>query len=111
MKPIPLNVDGANPLGFLTAVGVVRLLSEKRGERHVPDVRLGWAESRRPVLLAQGLQDGAALVGLIADLASRPAPDANAVAAEKKARTIFEEARRKERRKREEILKRRLPRN
>jgi hypothetical protein len=111
MKPIRLNVDGANPLGFLAAVGLVRLLSEKKGERGAPDVRLSWTESRRPVVLAQGVEDGAALVGLIADLASRPAPDATAVEAEKAARSFFEEARRKERKKREEIRKRRLPRD
>jgi hypothetical protein len=111
MKPIPLNVDGANPLGFLTAVGLVRLLSEKKGERGAPDVRLSWTESRRPVVLAQGVADGAALVGLIADLASRPAPDVTAVGAEKEVRSTFEEARRQERKKREEIRKRRLPRD
>lgn len=111
MKPIPLSVDGANPLGFLAAAGVVRLLSEKKGERDAPDVRLSWSESRRPNLLAQGVEDGAALVGLIADLASRLAPDVNAVEVEKGARATFEEARRKERKKRDEIRKRRLPRD
>jgi len=111
MKPILLNVDGANPLGFLVAVGVVRLLSEKKGERAAPDVRLSWSESRRPAVLAQGVEDGAALVGLIADLASRPAPDVTAVEAEKGARSIFEEARRNERKKRDEIRKRHLPRD
>lgn len=111
MKPIPLNVDGANPLGFLTAVGLVRLLSEKEGGEGAPDVRLSWTESRRPVVLAQGVEDAAALVGLIADLSSRPAPDATAVTAEREARSIFEEARRKERKKLDEIRKRRLPRD
>jgi hypothetical protein len=108
MKPIPLNIDGANPLGFLTALGVARLLSERNGGK---DVRLSWTESRRPVVLAPDVEDGAALVALIADLATRPAPDAVAVEAEKQARSIFEEARRQERKKREEIRKRRLPRD
>lgn len=70
MKPIPLNVDGANPLGFLTAVGLVLLLSEKKGEKDAPDVRLSWTGSRRPVVLAPGVEDGAALVALIADIAA-----------------------------------------
>ena len=111
MKPIPLNVDGANPLGFLAAVGLVRLLSDKKGERGAPDVRLSWTESRRPVVSAQGVEDGAALVGLIMDLACRPKPDATAVEAKKAAFSTFKEAERKEKKKHDEIRGRGLPRD
>jgi hypothetical protein len=111
MKPILLNVDGANPLGFLAAVGVVRLLSEKKGERDAPDVRLSWSESRRPVVLAQDVEDDAALVGLIADLATRATPGQADVEAEKRSQSVWRAARKAADDKAKEIKKRRLPRD
>jgi hypothetical protein len=111
MKPIPLAVDGANPLGFLATLGAVQMLAERKGEEGSPHVRLSWTEARRPMLVAQGVEDSESLIQLLADLAGRRAADATAVDAEKTTRTVFEEARRKERKKREEIKKRRLPRD
>jgi hypothetical protein len=111
MKPIPLAIDGANPLGFLAALGAAQLLAERKGEKGPPDVRLSWNEARQPVLVAPGVEDGEALIALLADLARRPAADTTALETEKKARTVFEGARREERKKRDEIKKRRLPRD
>lgn len=111
MKPISLSVDGANPLGFLAAVGLVRLLSEKRSEKDAPDVRLRWTESRRPVVFAPGVEDGRALVALVADLAKRAAPGEAEVEAEKRAQSAWRAAREKADEKAREIKRRRLPRN
>lgn len=111
MRPIPLNVDGANPLGFLAALGAVQLLAERETAEQPPHIRLKWTEARKPVLVAQGIDDSDALVQLIADLARWPAPDTATVETEKAVRSRFEEARRKERKKRDEIRRRRLPRD
>jgi len=111
MKPIPLNVDGANPLGFLTAIGLVRLLSEKKGEKDAPDVRLSWTEARRPLVLAPGVEDGTALVAVITDLARRAAPGQAEVKAEKRAQSAWRAARKEAEEKAKEIKKRRLPRD
>lgn len=111
MKSIPLAIDGANPLGFLAALGAVQMLAERKGGKDSPQVRLSWTDRRQPVLAAQGVEDGEALIQLLADLAGRPAADPAAVETEKATRSSFEEARRKERKKREEIKKRRLPRD
>jgi hypothetical protein len=111
MKPIPLAVDGANPLGFLAALGAAQLLAERNGEKGPPDVRLSWNEARQPVLVAPGVEDGEALIKLLTDLAVRPAADTTAVKCEKKAQALFEAARRKDRKKRDEIRKRHLPRD
>ncbi len=111
MKPIALALDGGNPLGFLAAIGAVQLLAERRREQDETQVRLSWTETRRPVLAVEGVGDGEVLVALVADLAGRPPAEPAAVETEKVARSHFDEARRKDRKKKEEIKKRRLPRD
>ena len=54
------GIDGANPVGFLAALGVLRLIDTMKGN-HV--VRLSWTRAFRPVIhtsLAQNAQEFAA---------------------------------------------------
>lgn len=111
MTPIPLTIDGGNPLGFLTALGAVCLLADEQTGPNAHAIRLHWTAARRPILTADLMDDGVALVKRVAELAQRPAPGAVEAQKEKTTRATFEEARRQERRKREEIKKRRLPRD
>lgn len=113
MTPILLATDGANPLGFLATLGATCLLTDDtHPEREgALEVRLHWTAARNPVLTAEGLNDGTALVQRLAKLARRPAVDDAKANQEKQARADFENARQKERNKRTEIKKRRLPRD
>lgn len=111
MNPIPLAIDGANPLGFLEALGAAQLLAERKDEKGAPDVRLRWNEARQPVLVAPGVGDGEALIKLLADIAVRPAASADAAMAEKRAQSAWRAARKKAEQKAKEIKKRRLPRD
>ena len=113
MTPIPLSIEGANPLGFLSALGTICLLTDEMmaGGDGVREVRLRWTAGRNPVLIAAGLADGAALVGRLAELARRSAPGEVEAQKEKTARALFEEARRQERKRKDDIKKRRLPRD
>lgn len=111
MNAIPLAIDGANPLGFLAALGAVCLLTDDPTGQSPRAVRLRWTVARGPILTAEHLDDGAALVKRVAELAQRPSSDAVAARNEKAAKAAFEEARREERKKKGEINKRRLPRN
>jgi len=109
MTRIRLAIDGANPLGYLAALGVAQVLAEQREAR--PGVCLSWDAARRPVLLAPNVDDADSLIGLLADITLRPAAAEASVADEKNKREKFEADRREERKKRDEIKKRRLPRN
>lgn len=111
MKPIPLAIDGANPLGFLAALGAVCLLTDDQTGQSPRAVRLRWTAARRPILTTDHLDDGSSVVRHLADLAQRPATGAVEAQNEKSSRAVFEKARRQERKKREEIKKRRLPRD
>lgn len=57
------GIDGANPLGFLAALGTVVVLSES-----VPQVRLGWKRGAtwQPVLVGDSVQNRDALCDTIA---------------------------------------------
>jgi len=109
MSQFRLAIDGANPLGYLAALGVAHVLAERR-EFHA-GVHLSWDVARCPLLLAPDMEDADGLVGLLEDITGRPAPVDSAVADEKSKREKFEADRRSERQKREEIKKRRLARN
>jgi hypothetical protein len=109
MTRIPFAIDGANPLGYLTGLGVAQVLAERREGRS--EVCLSWDTARRPVLLAPKVGDAESLINLLTDLTRRPAAAETAIADEKVKRVQFEGDRRKERKKREEIKKRKLPRN
>ena len=109
MTSIPLAIDGANPLGYLAALGIAQLLVERREVR--AGVCLSWDAARRPVLRAPSVDDAERLINLLADLARRPAAAEDAVADEKSKRAKFEAARREERKKRDEIKKQQLRRD
>lgn len=109
MTCIPLTIDGANPLGYLAALGVAEVLAKRREDRS--EVCLSWDAARRPLLLASEVDDAESLINLLAKLTRRPAADETAVANEKAKREKFEADRREERKKRDEIKKRKLPRN
>lgn len=88
MKTLLLaGLDGANPLGFLAALGLLRVLDARRGED--PRPRLAWVDEGRwrPVLhLPPSLEDPVATV--MADLTSwRDAPEL-ALEYEKEGKTL-----------------------
>lgn len=112
MTPIPLAMDGANPLGFLAALGVVCVLSEDRpsgdGAPLSGGARLGWSPARAPILFADGIDDETTLIDRLVERLRRTPPNAALVDAEKAARSAFEVARRAARHKDKEIKERGL---
>lgn len=102
------GLDGANPLGFLAALGTV-LAAEDGGEN---GVRLGWRRETtwRPVLYGLSATEEDRFSELVTSvLRGRPVPE-DAEAKRKEAQRAFEEAKTLAKKKADEIKSRKLPR-
>src|SRR5690606_21497033 len=100
------GIDGANPLGFLSALGTLVVLHQSG----YSDVRLAWRRdvSWRPELSGLTLDDHQALSGLIAEGLQGEDVSEQAEAKRKQAEKRLAEAKKKIKKKREDIKKRGL---
>jgi hypothetical protein len=108
MKEIELSgLDGTNPLGYLAALGVLRVMD---GAVRIQSPTLRWdPESWRPVLGVDGASSPDELVEILwSGLRRTPGKGVRETVEAKKA---FEEAQVRARKKRDEIKKRKLSRN
>lgn len=106
-EPLALTgIDGANPLGFLAALGTLLLLRQGT----FPEARLAWERTAtwRPVLTGVLPADQNALCNALATaLRGRSVPD-DAEATRQEAQKAFDEAKKVLKKKNEEIKKRKL---
>jgi CRISPR-associated endonuclease/helicase Cas3 len=100
------GVDGANPLGFLTALGTISVL-DRLG---YPDVRLRWRRhvTWQPELIEGPTSDPAELAALIADGLRGQAVSDEAEERRKEAQEKYDRARKVQKDKEKEIKDRRL---
>ena len=106
-EPLVLTgIDGANPLGFLAALGTLLLLRQGK----FPEARLAWKRTAtwQPVLTGVLSADQGMLCdALAAALRGRSVPD-DAEASRREAQKAFDEAKKVLKEKNEEIKKRKL---
>ena len=106
-EPLVLTgIDGANPLGFLAALGTLLLLRQGK----FPEARLAWKRTAtwQPVLTGVFSADQGMLCdALAAALRGRSVPD-DAEASRREAQKAFDEAKKVLKEKNEEIKKRKL---